>query len=126
MPADSRLLVRLSAVCLALPEAVCERKGDHASFSIRKKVFAYFLNNHHGDGRLAIWCKAPPGAQADLVEADSSRFFVPPYVGPSGWIGVRLEGKADWDAVASCLQEGYRMTAPKRLLAAGSGATRRA
>ena len=82
-----------------------------------KKTFATFHVNHHGDGRVALWCKLPPGAQEALVEAEPERFFVPPYVGPSGWLGVRLDGEVDWDVVAGLLEEGYRMVAPKRALA---------
>ena len=109
-------LERLSAICLALPEAT-EKRDGHCCFRVRGKTFAWFLNNHHGDGRIALNCKAPPGEQAVLVASDPERFFVPPYVGPSGWIGVRLEGEVDWDEVAELVEESYRMTAPKRLLA---------
>jgi hypothetical protein len=84
---------------------------------VRGKTFAMFLDNHHGDGRVALWCKAPPGAQAEIVAADPRRFFVPPYVGPRGWIGARLDLDPDWGAVAACVEDSYRMTAPKRLLA---------
>jgi len=67
---------------------------------------ARFHLNHHGDGRVAVWCKASPGAQEALVEADPERFFVPPYVGPSGWVGIRLDRKLSWDVVAGLLEEG--------------------
>jgi hypothetical protein len=114
-------LTRLRAICLALPEAV-EQGGvaDH-TFRVRKKIFAMFMDNHHGDGRLAMWCKAPPGAQDLLVQADPARFFVPPYVGHHGWLGVRLEGEPDWDEIADLVRDAYRMTAPKRLLALIAG-----
>jgi hypothetical protein len=59
-------LARLREICLAFPEA-SEREGWTAAFEVRAKIFAWFLNNHHGDGRVAIWCKAPPGEQAVLV-----------------------------------------------------------
>jgi hypothetical protein len=108
---------RVREICGELPE-VTEGEKHGPCFQVRGKTFVMFMDNHHGDGRLAIWCKAPPGAQGMLVESDPSRFFVPPYLGPRGWVGVRLEGKADWDAVAACVEESYRMTAPKRLLAA--------
>ena len=112
-------LARVRAICLALPETVEGEKHGRPCFMVRGKTFVMFMDNHHGDGRLAIWCKAPPGAQATLVEVDPSRFFVPPYVGPSGWVGVRLEGKPDAAAVRACVEEGWRMAAPKRLLAGG-------
>jgi len=111
---------RLRAICLAFPEATEEpgRVSVQAIFKVREKAFAWLLDNHHGDGRLAIWCKAPPGEQAALVAADPERFFVPPYVGPKGWIGLRLDrGKVDWDEIAEILEESYRMTAPKRVAA---------
>ena len=110
-------LDRLRAICLALPEAV-ERGGvaEH-TFRVRDKIFAMFLDNHHGDGRVAAWCKAPRGMQEILVGSDPDQYFVPPSVGPHGWVGVRLEGAVDWEAVADLVTEGYRMTAPKRLAA---------
>lgn len=76
-----------------------------------------FLDNHHGDGRVAIWCAAAPGAQADQVETDAERFFVPPYVGHRGWLGVRLDVDVDWDEIAAIVEDAYRLTAPKSLLA---------
>jgi hypothetical protein len=115
-------LARLRAICLALPEATEGENHGNPSFEVRGKTFVMFLDNHHGDGRVAIWCKAPPGAQGTLVEADPTRYFVPPYVGPRGWLGARLDTGPDWDAIAACVEESWRMTAPKRLLAGGSGA----
>ena len=110
-------LGQLRAICLTLPEAV-EKGGvaDH-TFRVRDKIFAMFLDNHHGDGRVAMWCKAPAGAQELLVGSDPARFFVPPYVGHHGWIGVRLERDVDWDEVTDLVADAYRMTAPKRLIA---------
>jgi hypothetical protein len=74
-------------------------------------------NTHHGGGRNAVWCKAGPGNQALMVTAAPRRFFKPPYVGPSGWIGVWLDGKVDWPEVAELMRDAYRLTAPKKLLA---------
>lgn len=110
-------LETLRSICLALPEAV--EKGGVAphTFRVRDKIFAMFMDDHHGDGRVAMWCKAPRGLQEDLVEADPDRFFVPPYVGVHGWIGMRLDGEVEWDEVAGLVEDGYRMTAPKRLAA---------
>lgn len=81
-----------------------------------RKTFATFHVNHHGDGRIALWFKAPEGAQEVMVEGRPDLFFVPPYVGPSGWVGMSLEGKVDWGIVAGVLEDGYRMVAPKRAL----------
>jgi predicted DNA-binding protein (MmcQ/YjbR family) len=111
-------LDRLRAICLALPEATEQLTwGEHPTFRVRDKIFAQYHANHHGDGRLALWCKAPPGAQDVLVGSDPERFFVPPYVGHHGWIGARLDVAPDWDHVADLVEESYRMTAPKRLAA---------
>jgi len=82
-----------------------------------KKTFATFADNHHGDGRVALWCKVSFEQQADLVAADPEVFFVPPYVGPSGWVGIRLDRDVDWTTVAEILEQGYRMVAPKRAIA---------
>lgn len=111
-------LERIRTIALALPETVEQPNHSHASWVVRGKTFAMFLDNHHGDGRLAIWCKAAPGAQDLFVRGDPARFFIPPYVGPRGWVGVRLEGKAPWPVITDLIQRGWAMSAPKRLLAA--------
>src|SRR5918992_4576421 len=103
--------------CLALPE-VTERlsHGEPAWFVRERKLFVTYAGHHHDD-RLACWCAAPPGAQDALVAAAPERFFVPPYVGHRGWIGVRLDVPVDWDEVADLVADAYRQVAPKRLLA---------
>lgn len=114
------VLKRLSDICLSLPEAtmVAGEETEWWAFKVRDKNFVWFMNNHHGDGRLALWCKAPPGAQAMLVAADSTRYFVPPYVGTRGWVGFRFDaGPVDWDDVRDLVEESYRLAAPKRLAA---------
>jgi hypothetical protein len=110
-------LPQLREICLGLPEAVEVEAWGEPTFRVRKKIFAMFSNNHHGDAIVAVLCKAPPGAQEVLIGADPARFYKPPYVGPSGWIGIRLEGEVDWGMVSSLIEDAYRMTAPKRLLA---------
>lgn len=112
MPGEA--LDRLRAVCLDFPEATEQQTWGDPTFRVRGKIFAM---EKRGDGRVSLWSKAPPGAQDVLVGADPSRFFVPPYVGHRGWIGVRLDDGIDWDAVADLVAESYRMTAPKRLAA---------
>ncbi|HKE74867.1 MAG TPA: MmcQ/YjbR family DNA-binding protein [Acidimicrobiales bacterium] len=111
-------LVRLREVCLALPE-VTERlsHGSPAWFIRDKKTLAMYLDDHHGDGRLALWCPAPPGVQEAMVTEEPERFFRPPYVGPSGWLGVRLDREPDWDEIAGIVEDAYRKVAPKRLAA---------
>jgi hypothetical protein len=111
-------LTRLRKLCLALPEAHEVEAWGEPTFRVKNKIFAMYAqaNNHHGGGRNAVWCKAAAVNQRLMVEAAPDRFFVPPYVGPSGWIGVWLDGKVDWSEVADLLRDGYRMTAPKKLL----------
>jgi hypothetical protein len=103
---------------MALPE-VTERPSHGAPtwFVRGKKTFVMFHDDHHGDGRLALWCAAPPGAQAELVGEEPDRFFVPPYVGHRGWVGVRLDRSPDWGEVAGICEDAYRCVAPKTLVA---------
>lgn len=111
-------LARVREICLALPEATERLSHGSPTFFVRdKKTFVMFLDDHHGDGRLALWCAAPAGVQAELVEQDPERFFRPPYVGHRGWIGVRLDRDLDWDEVAGVCEDAYRQVAPKRLVA---------
>ena len=112
-------LDRLRTICLALPEAHEVKAWGEPTFRVRDKLFAMFAsgNNHHGGGRNAVWCKATHVDQDILIRADPTRFFRPPYVGPSGWIGIYLDGTPDWEAVADQLRDGYRLIAPKRLVA---------
>jgi|SRR5918994_3257265 predicted DNA-binding protein (MmcQ/YjbR family) len=115
------LRARLATLCERLPETEQRPGGDdgrHVAYRVRNKNFAYFTDDHHGDGRLGLHCKAPPGEQQALVAAEPARFFVPPYLGPRGWVGLWLDtGDVDWDEVADLLTEAYRLTAPKRLVA---------
>ena len=112
-------LPRLRRLCLALPEAHEVIAWGEPTFRVRNKMFATFASasNHHGRGRHAAWVKALPVNQDLLVRSAPQRVFVPPYVGPSGWIGVYLDSVADWVEVARLLREGYKLIAPKRLLA---------
>jgi len=110
-------LAAVRAICSALPE-VTERLSHGApSWFAGKKTMAMFLDDHHGDGRLAIWAAAPPGVQEEMVRLEPERFFRPAYVGSRGWLGVRLDRTPDWDEVADVLEEAYRTVAIKRLLA---------
>ena len=111
-------LARLSKICLALPETSSYRQAEHAGFLVRKKVFAYFLNNHHGDGIIGFTCKVLPGENTALIAAQPERFYMPAYVGPRGWLGVRLDrGKVDWKEVAELVAISYRLVAPPKLAA---------
>jgi len=118
------------SICLALPE-VTERPshGSPAWFVRDKKTIAMFVDDHHGDGILGIWCAAPPGVQEELVAQEPARFYRPPYVGHRGWLGVRLDVDVDWGEVADILEDAFRCVAPKTLVAkldadadAGAGA----
>jgi hypothetical protein len=104
---------RLRAICLALPEASEKEAWGHPTYRVRDRIFAMEAQSESG---LAMWCKAPEGSQMVLVGADPARFFVPPYVGHKGWIGMRLDDDPDWEEVAGLVTRSYRMTAPKRLV----------
>jgi hypothetical protein len=109
-------LDRVRALCLALPETDERPSHGAPTFFIRgKRSFVMFHDDHHGDGRLAIWAAAPPGVQAALVDASPEHYFVPPYVGHQGWIGVRLDRDLPWDEVAGVIEDAWLTRAPKRL-----------
>ena len=112
-------LRRVRRLCLDLPE-VTERPshGSPTWFVRDKKTIVMFHDDHHGDGRLAIWCHAPDGVQQLLVTEEPERFFVPAYVGHRGWVGVRLDVDVDWDEVAGIVRDAYRMVAPPKVAAA--------
>jgi hypothetical protein len=108
---------RLREICAELPEVTERLSHGAVTFFVRgKRTVCYLTDDHHGDGRLALMCAAPPGVQEDLIESDSVRFFRPPYVGHRGWIGLRLDIDPDWDEVAAIVEEAYRLVAPKTLV----------
>src|SRR5919108_4612691 len=114
-----RALERIRAACRALPETSERPSHGAPTFFVRdKRAFVMVLKNHHGDGRFAIWCAAPAGLQQMLVEADPVRFFVPPYVGHRGWLGVRLDRGLDWDELAGIAEDAYAEVAPTKLVEA--------
>ena len=114
-----RPLTRLRKLCLALPEAHEVEAWGAPTFRIRNKLFAMHASpgNHHGGGRPAVWVKAAPGNQELMVRAEPDRYFVPPYVGPSGWIGVWLDGDVDWPTLKELVHDSFRLVAPKRVAA---------
>lgn len=116
-PSVAKLLERVRAICLELPE-VNERPSHGApTFFIRdKKTFVMFLDNHHDDGIVGIWAAAAPGAQEALIAANPDVFFRPPYVGHRGWIGMRLDGTVDWNEAEGVMEDAYRTVAPKKLV----------
>jgi hypothetical protein len=124
---DGRL-ARLMKICLALPEAIQEPAARHATFLVRKSVFAYYLNDHHGDGIVSVCCKVLPGDNEALIAAHPARFYMPAYIGPRGWVALRLDvGGLDWNEVAELVVGSYKLIAPKRLaLLADSGQAKEA
>ena len=117
-PAKNDPLTRLRTICLALPEA--QEKISHGEptwFAGKGKVFAMLDNHHHGAAHLSVWLPAGLGAQEALIESDPKRYFRPPYVGSSGWVGVVLDTRPDWGVVAWLVEQAYRMVAHRRLVA---------
>jgi hypothetical protein len=106
-------LPRVRRICLALPETQEKEAWGAPTFRVCGKIFVTFVDNHHNDGRVALWCNAPPGAQQGLVASDPEHLFVPPYVGCRGWLGVRLDKGLDWSIITELIKEAYRATAPE-------------
>jgi predicted DNA-binding protein (MmcQ/YjbR family) len=109
---------QVTKICLTFPEATCEISGDHAIFRVRKKTFAYYMNNHHGDGIVCVAAKVAPGDNAALAAAQPARFCLPAYIASKGWVSLRLDaGEIDWDEVRELVGDSYRPIAPKGLAA---------
>ena len=108
---------RLTEICRRLPEITYETVGaEHIAFRIRKKIFAYYSFDHHGDGKIAFYCKSTINEQRRLVREDSESFFVPAYLGSKGWVAIRLDLDAvDWDTVSELARRAYQATAPRKL-----------
>jgi len=100
-------------IALALPNVFEKEAWGEPTFRAPGGMFAMFSNNHHNDGIVAILCKAPLGYQAEMVRIAPERFYVPPYVGVSGWVGLRLDVDVDWDEVAGVVEQAYKMCAEK-------------
>jgi hypothetical protein len=117
---SSDQLERVRRICLALPEATEQEAWGEPTFRVRKKLFAMFADNHHRDGRVALWCNAPLGVQEILVRSEPEKYFAPPYVGPKGWIGLVLD-RCDDAEIESNVVQAYCMVAPKKLQALVGG-----
>src|SRR3954454_4034441 len=116
---NDEVLERIRAICLGLPETSERLSHGAPTFFVRgKRAFLMVLTDHHGDGRFAIWCAAPDGMQKLLVEADPERFFVPPYVGHRGWLGLRLDRALDWNELAGIAEDAFAEVAPASLVEA--------
>jgi len=101
--------------CLWLPEAEEYLSHGSPNFRVRGRGFASYVINHHGDGRVALWLAAPSGAQEHFDAADSRRFFIPPYVGTRGWLGVQLDKGLAWRVIAGLVRDAYLKVAPMLL-----------
>jgi predicted DNA-binding protein (MmcQ/YjbR family) len=112
-------LAKLTRICLALPEAERRVRADHADFRVRARVFAYFLDNHHGDRIVSVCCKAALGENIDRASREPWRFYLPAYIGSRGWFGLRLDlGAIDWSEVQNLVELSYCLVAPKTLVKA--------
>jgi predicted DNA-binding protein (MmcQ/YjbR family) len=108
-------LARLRKLCLSLPDATEVKAWGEPTFRVRNKIFAMYASpgNHHGVGHHAVWLLATPVNQSLMVKAKPKRFFMPPYVGSQGWLGVRLDGRVNWREVADLVKDAYDLRAPK-------------
>ena len=107
---------RVRRICLALPETSERLSHGEPTFFVHKKVFVMFANNHHNDGHIAVWLPVPPGFQADRLEVSPQVFFMPPYVGHRGWIGIDLDQVSDAD-LKMHIHIAWELIAPKRVRA---------
>ena len=109
---------KVTEICLALPSTEHSEKSDHVIYKVRGKVFAYLLDDHHGDGILSVCVKSELGENQDRARRDPEHYYLPAYIGSRGWFGLRLDrGRVDWREVTSVVERSYRLTAPKTLLA---------
>jgi hypothetical protein len=112
---DSR--ERVTSIATSLPEVSVQRRGNHVAYEVRGRRFAWYLDDHHGDGRLSLTCKAAGEVNHDLVRSHPDRYYMPPYVGRRGWLGYWLDGaRVDWDEVGELILDAYRLVAPRGLL----------
>jgi hypothetical protein len=108
MAGGDQIIARLRTICLGLPHTSERLSHGAPTFFVReKRAFVMILDNHHGDGRFAMWCAAPDGIQRAFVDSDPERFFVPPYVGHRGWLGMRLDRPFDWDELTALVEDAY-------------------
>jgi len=115
-PAPKRVknvLERVRKSCFAHEDVTEKQSWGTPTFRVRDKIFVMYTDNHHGDGMIALWCNAAPGAQEALVRSNPDAFFKPPYVGPKGWLGIRIDRGLEWPIVESLIADAYRVTAAK-------------
>jgi len=112
---DSRgLIERVRAIAMGLEGTSEKLSHGEPTYFVRGRMFMTIDNNHHGSGHIAVWCNAPPGAQDSLVAADPRHFFIPPYVGKAGWLGVRLDSGLAWETIADLVRQANQMTGVKK------------
>ena len=117
LSASSPRRAKVVGICEALPEVSVEVAGDqHMAFRIRKRIFGYYLFDHHGDGIIAFCCKSSRSEQQKLVKDDPDSFFVPAYLGAKGWVAIRLDlDEVDWETVSELARRAYQDCAPRKL-----------
>ena len=110
---------QLIEICRTLPEITYETAGDgHIAFRIRKKIFGYYLLDHHGDGVIAFCCKSNLSEQRRLIRNDAETFFVPAYLGARGWVAIRLDlDEVDWETLKELMRRAFQSVAPRKLAA---------
>jgi hypothetical protein len=116
---SARRRERLVKICRKLPEVSHDERGDgHIAFMVRKKIFAYYLFDHHGDGMIAFCCKSTLAEQRRLIRNDPESLFVPAYLGARGWVAIRLDlDEVDWSTIDDLAKCAYQSLAPRKLAA---------
>jgi hypothetical protein len=119
VPKRRDVVDQLRAICAALPEVEERLSHGTPTFFVRgkKSFLMVWPQGHHGVDHPQLWCAAPPGAQEELLTTEPERFFRPPYVGPRGWVGLRLDVDVDGDELAALCADAFRTVAPKTLIA---------
>jgi hypothetical protein len=115
---------RVRRLCAALPQTTEKLSHGEPTFFVGKKVYAMFANNHHNDGHIAVWIPVPPGLQATLLKTEPEKFFMPPYVGVRGWVGIELDAVSD-EELGFHLYEAWRLIAPTKMQSSFGPARRR-
>lgn len=113
-PDSGALIERVRSLAMALPGTTEKLSHGAPAFFVRKRMYFAVADNHHNSGHVAVWCNAPPGAQESLVAADPRHFFVPPYVGKAGWLGVRLDSGLAWETVGDLLRQAHAITGVRK------------
>jgi hypothetical protein len=114
----SAIVERVREICLSFPEATERVSHGAPAFYVKKQFVMLWADGHHDHHFPHLWCAAPVGVQAELVDTEPERFFRPPYVGGRGWLGVRLDKQVDWAELAAICEDAYRTVAPAKLIAA--------